>query len=125
MKSVAPCWPISQTSLPSGPMLRIVAKMSTSSEVLDTHTPSTIGPVTSVSSSSGAVTNEMPVRSTLPAAFEGAEELTPACEGGLAAYVEVDTSFGDEDVSSPSASPLLLCSCALHLRYIFVQRVRA
>src|SRR5665647_819192 len=44
-----PCWPTSHTSLPSGPMLRIVAKISMSSEVLDTQSLSTIGPVTSVS----------------------------------------------------------------------------
>ena len=59
--------------------------MSASSDVLDTHTTSTMGPVISVSSVNGAVMNEMPVRSTLPAAFDGADELTPACEGGLAA----------------------------------------
>ena len=44
-----------------------------------------MGPVISVSSVSGALWNEIPVRPVLPDACEGAEELTPACPGGLAA----------------------------------------
>ncbi len=46
-------------------MLRIVAKMSTSSAVLDTQRLSTMGPVISVSSFIGGVSNEMP-RGILP-----------------------------------------------------------
>src|SRR5689334_11036421 len=106
-------------------MLRIVAKMSTSSDVLDIQSTSTMGPVTSVSCGSGALRNDMPVRSTEPAAFEGADELTPACDGGLAEYVQLAPSLGEALTSSPSGAPSLLCSFAFALRYIFVHCVRA
>ena len=66
-------------------MLRMVAKMSMSSDVLDTHSTSTTGPGDlGVLGERRASSNEMPVRSTLPAACDGADELTPACDGGLA-----------------------------------------
>src|SRR5262249_58259548 len=44
------CCPSSNTSLPSGPMLRSVANTSMSSVVDDTHSTSTTGPVTSMRS---------------------------------------------------------------------------
>ena len=47
-------------------MLRIVTKMSMSSDVLDTHTFSTIGPVISVSCGIASVSKETPVRPVLP-----------------------------------------------------------
>src|SRR3954468_16569154 len=106
-------------------MFRMVAKISASSDVLEIERSSMMGPVTSVSSVSGALTKEIPVRSTEPAAFDGADELTPACDGGLAEYVELPLSRGEVVVSSPSGSPLLFCSFAFTLRYIFVHRVRA
>ncbi|MND00068.1 hypothetical protein D3C83_185630 [compost metagenome] len=50
-----------------------------SSEVLDTHRLSTIGPVTSVSFSSGGVSNETPVRVSVPCEVASEEpEATPA-----------------------------------------------
>src|SRR5688572_11230166 len=105
-------------------MLRRVAKISMSSEVLETHSTSTPGPVISVSSVSGALTREMPVRSTLPDACDGAEELTPACDGGLAAYVHFATSGGCAATSSPSFS-CAFCPGESALRYHFVHFVRA
>src|SRR5262245_58712695 len=105
-------------------MLRIVTKMSASSDVLDSHSTSTAGPVISVSCGRGAVMKEIPVRSTLPAALDGAEELTPAWEGGLAAYVVLPSVAGGASTISPSGDPSLFWRSTPALRNIFVHRVR-
>ena len=65
-------------------MFLIVAKISMSSEVLDTHSTDAMGPVISVSSGSGAVMNDTPVRPIEPALTDGAAEAVPAWLGGLA-----------------------------------------
>ena len=66
-------------------MLRSVTKMSMSSDVLDTHSFIAIGPVTSVSSGRGCVSNETPLRPTLPCVVDSDEpEATPALVTPLA-----------------------------------------
>ena len=65
-------------------MFLIVAKISMSSDVLDTHSTSAMGPVISVSSGRGAVMNDTPVRPIEPALTDGAAEAVPAWLGGLA-----------------------------------------
>src|SRR5262249_37950236 len=74
------CCPSSNTSLPSGPMLRSVANTSMSSVVDDTHSTSTTGPVTSMSSLSGAVWNDTPSCGTAPGSTVDVHEAeaTPA-----------------------------------------------
>src|SRR3990172_6658700 len=80
-----PCWPTSQMSSPFGPMLRRVTKMSMSSELLDTHSLSASGPVTSVSCLRGAVTKETPLRPTIPCVVDSDEpDATPALVTPLA-----------------------------------------
>ncbi len=84
-------------------MLRIVTKMSMSFCVLDTHRTSFTGPVTSVSSASGSVWNETPVRFIGPADVIVEEaEATPAFVVPVAEYVTVFSVAGGLSPRPPS-----------------------
>src|SRR3954465_13277854 len=112
-------------SSPSGPMFLIVAKISMSSDELDTQSKSAMGPVISVSSLRGAVMNDTPVRPIEPALTDGAAEAVPAWLGGLARKVIAVLCLTGSDRSAPSELPSWFCSGCSAFRYILVQHVRA
>src|SRR3989442_15360400 len=105
-------------------MLRIVAKISISSVSLATHSTSTTGPVTSVSSPSGSVSNDTPICGKLPASAVDVQDAlaTPALVMPLAEY-ETETVLRGISVTSapdPFCSPLR----GFGRRKNLVQRVR-
>ena len=91
--------------------------MSTSSDVLDTQSSSTIGPVTSVSSVSGARhERDAGALDAAGGVATAPRSSRPRAMAGSPSRSWSKRSAGADVTSSPSGSPLLLCSAALQLQ---------
>jgi hypothetical protein len=107
-------------------MLRMLTKMSMSSDVLDTQRLSIIGPVTSVSSGIAPDSKDTPVRPVLPCVVASEEpDAIPALVAPEAEYVSFASVAGTSHVSRPSDAIVSLESSRSIRRYVFVHCVRA